>query len=91
MYLEIVLNSWFLPQQSIEKELLERLKKGVYGDIYNYPVKEYNKVLDLEELEVENEDEEVWTRSFDASIHYLLLSLCLFLDFVPIKVLNVLL
>lgn len=44
--------------ESIEKELLERLKKGVYGDIYNYPVKEYNKVLDLEELEVENEDEE---------------------------------
>lgn len=91
MYLEIVFNSWFLPQQSIEKELLERLKKGVYGDIYNYPVKEYNKVLDLEELEVENEDEEVWTRNFDASIHHLLLSLCLFLDFVPMKVLNVLL
>lgn len=44
--------------ESIEKELLERLKKGVYGDIYNYPVKEYNKVLDLEELEVDNEDEE---------------------------------
>lgn len=45
--------------KSIEKELLERLKKGVYGDIYNYPVKEYNKVLDMEGLEAaEEEDEE---------------------------------
>lgn len=41
---------------------MERLKKGVYGDIYNYPVREYNKVLDMEageEEEVEEEDEEV--------------------------------
>ncbi|KAI5679256.1 hypothetical protein M9H77_10206 [Catharanthus roseus] len=45
-------------EKSIEKELLERLKKGVYGDIYNYPVKEYNKVLDMESLEALSEDEE---------------------------------
>ena len=44
--------------QSIEKELLERLKRGVYGDIYNYPVKEYNKVLDMEGLQAASEDEE---------------------------------
>ncbi|PSS28531.1 Protein MAK16 B like [Actinidia chinensis var. chinensis] len=49
--------------KSIEKELLERLKRGVYGDIYNYPVKEYNKVLDMEDMEglqavSEDEDEE---------------------------------
>ncbi|KAK6919808.1 Mak16 protein [Dillenia turbinata] len=43
--------------KSIEKELLERLKKGAYGDIYNYPVKEYNKVLDMEGLEAASEDE----------------------------------
>ncbi|KAM7498282.1 hypothetical protein LguiA_022696 [Lonicera macranthoides] len=43
--------------KSIEKELLERLKKGVYGDIYNYPVKEYNKVLDMEGLQAVSEDE----------------------------------
>ena len=49
--------------QSIEKELLERLQKGVYqqSDIYNYPLEEYNKVLDMEKLQIadEEEDEEV--------------------------------
>ncbi|KAJ8773421.1 hypothetical protein K2173_028598 [Erythroxylum novogranatense] len=44
--------------KSIEKELLERLKSGVYGDIYNYPVNEYNKILDMEELHANAEDEE---------------------------------
>ncbi|XP_058074832.1 uncharacterized protein LOC131223434 isoform X1 [Magnolia sinica] len=47
--------------KSIEKELLERLKRGVYGDIYNYPVKEYKKVLKMEGLQAdaaEEEDEE---------------------------------
>ncbi|KAK4597926.1 hypothetical protein RGQ29_015444 [Quercus rubra] len=44
--------------KSIEKELLERLQKGVYGDIYNYPVKEYNKVLNIEEGQAASEDEE---------------------------------
>ncbi|KAF4376028.1 hypothetical protein F8388_010182 [Cannabis sativa] len=47
-----------LLDKSIEKELLERLKKGVYGDIYNYPVKEYNKVLEQEELQLTGEEEE---------------------------------
>ena len=45
--------------QSNEKELLERLKRGVYGDIYNYPVQEYNKVLDMERLQAASEDEDV--------------------------------
>ncbi|KAH6825284.1 aldose 1-epimerase family protein [Perilla frutescens var. hirtella] len=40
-------------EKSIEKELLERLKKGVYGDIYNYPVDKYNEILDKEEHEIE--------------------------------------
>ncbi|WOL09606.1 hypothetical protein Cni_G18359 [Canna indica] len=46
--------------KSIENELLERLKKGVYGDIYNYPVEAYNNVLEMEGLQpsVEEEDEE---------------------------------
>ncbi|XP_031388832.1 protein MAK16 homolog isoform X1 [Punica granatum] len=45
-------------EKSIENELLERLKKGVYGDIYNYPVKEYNKVLDMDTLQAAGEEEE---------------------------------
>ncbi|XP_063937528.1 uncharacterized protein LOC108196281 isoform X2 [Daucus carota subsp. sativus] len=45
--------------KSIEKELLERLEKGVYGDIYNYPVEKYNKLLDdMEKDAVEEEEEE---------------------------------
>ncbi|XP_010912446.1 uncharacterized protein [Elaeis guineensis] len=46
--------------KSIENELLERLKKGVYGDIYNYPVEAYNNVLEMEGLQpsIEEEDEE---------------------------------
>ncbi|XP_023526010.1 protein MAK16 homolog A-like [Cucurbita pepo subsp. pepo] len=47
-----------LLDKSIEKELLERLKKGVYGDIYNYPVEAYNEVLEMEELQAASEEEE---------------------------------
>jgi len=47
-------------EDSIEKELLERLQKGTYGDIYNFPTQEYNKVLNEneEEIDMELEDEE---------------------------------
>lgn len=33
-------------EDAIEKELIERLKNGVYNDIVNYNVKAFNKVLD---------------------------------------------
>lgn len=44
--------------QSIEKELLQRLQSGTYGDIYNFPVKEYEKVLAMEEMEAADEEED---------------------------------
>ena len=47
-------------EKSIENELLERLKKGTYGDIYNFAPEEFNNMLDEneEEVELENEEEE---------------------------------
>lgn len=53
-------------EKEIEAELLDRLKLGTYGDIYNFNQKAFNNVMndreveseeELEDLEMENEEE----------------------------------
>ncbi|PJF19688.1 MAK16-like protein [Paramicrosporidium saccamoebae] len=66
-----------LIENAIEKELLDRLQKGVYGDIYNLPQKTFETVLekhgqqqemesDVEYVEGEEELEEL-----DSDVEYL--------------------
>lgn len=43
-------------ENTIEKELLERLKVGTYGDIYNYAPKVFEKIMKDKEIISEDED-----------------------------------
>ncbi|PNH04004.1 Protein MAK16 A [Tetrabaena socialis] len=51
-------------EKSIESELLKRLQSGTYGDIYNFPLAQYEKVLDGQEVEAEREEEEELVEEF---------------------------
>ncbi|CAJ1949751.1 unnamed protein product [Cylindrotheca closterium] len=43
--------------QKVEQELVDRLAKGTYGDLYNFPETAYNKALEQREGEEEEEEE----------------------------------
>jgi len=43
--------------QKIKSEILERLKKGTYGDIYNFDQEQFDSILDEAEIPIEEENE----------------------------------
>lgn len=53
---------------SIKGELLDRLKQGVYGDVYNFPEKEFNEVMEENEVISEGESENEFEGLLDDEI-----------------------
>lgn len=54
-------------RNTVEKELLERLRSGVYGDIYNYAQEEYENILDEEEVSDDAELEDEYVADYESA------------------------
>lgn len=52
----------------IKGELLDRLQKGAYGEIYNFPQQMYEEALDYEAEEVEEDESIEYVEAYDSEI-----------------------